>query len=142
MKPILKAGAKLITKQLLILLILCVVLLSCKKEKSRICKLYDSKVSYAIGTIYSITSAPLKAAFQYSYFVDGKEYKGEEKAYGVGQGDESLIGKRFIVIYASGYPSDSDLNTDFLIETEQDFDDFKSEFSAGPPTPDFPNKCK
>jgi len=52
-----------------------------------------------------------------------------------------LIGKQFIVVYAWGEPSNSDLNTDFLIESDSDFQKFLSEYSTHPPPPNFPNKC-
>jgi len=141
MKKILNTCAKETKRFTLIILTSCIFLLSCKKEKSRICELYDSDIDYVIGTIQSINTSPFKATYEYDYTANGIDYNGKEKAYGIGQ-DEALIGKQFIVIYALGNPSNSDLNTDFLIETEQDFDDFKSEYSAEPPAPDFPNNCK
>lgn len=117
-------------------------MLGCKKEKTRICELYSSEVGYSIGTIQSFSSSPFKVTYKYDYSVSGTNFNGKEKAYGIGQKDEKLIGKQFIVIYAKGDNSNSDLNTDYLIETQQDFDDFKSKFASGPPSPDFPNNCK
>ena len=124
------------------ILTVCLLTISCKKEKSRICELYDSEVEYAIGTIQSISTSPFKATYKYDFTAQGENYNGKEKAYGIGQKDETLIGKQFIVIYALGDPSNSDLNTDFLIETEADFDNFSSDYSSGPTPPDFPNNCK
>jgi hypothetical protein len=116
-------------------------LAGCKKEKNRICELYDGSVGYAVGGIDKVTSSLGKATYTYSFEVDGESYDGKEKAYGIGQKDESLIGKQFVVVYALGNPSNSDLNTDFLIESDIDFQEFKSEYSTSPPPPDFPNKC-
>ena len=130
------------TKPFLTLTVICIFILSCKKEKTRICELYSSDVGYSIGTIQSLNSSPFKVTYKYDYSVNGANYNGKEKAYGIGQKDEKLIGKQFIVIYAKGDNSNSDLNTDYLIESQQDFDDFKSKFTSGPPSPDFPNNCK
>ncbi|MGF1564324.1 MAG: hypothetical protein ACFCUH_03050 [Flavobacteriales bacterium] len=130
------------THSILTLIVICVLSMSCRKEKNRICELYDGDVGYAIGSIESINTSPFKATYKYDYSIDGTAYNGKEKAYGIGQKDETLIGKQFIVIYALRDPSNSDLNTDYLIESEQEFDDFESEFSSAPPSPDFPNNCK
>lgn len=128
-------------KTILMFSAICVLTLSCKKEKSRICELYSNDVGYAIGTIKSFVSTPLKVTYKYDYSINGTAYNAKEKVYGIGQKNETLVGKQFIVIYALGDQSNSDLNTDYLIESEQDFDDFKSDYSSGPPPPDFPNKC-
>jgi len=139
---IIKVDFMLKTYTILTLIAMCVFSMSCKKEKSRICELYDGDVGYAVGTIQSVSSSPFKATYRYDYSIDETNYNGKEKAYGIGQKDETLIGKQFIVIYALRDQSNSDLNTDYLIESEQDFDDFESEFSSAPPSPDFPNNCK
>jgi hypothetical protein len=127
-------------------LILGVVLgasfIACKKEKNRICELYDGAVEYSVGRIDSYKSIPGKVTYIYSYEVDGNNYDGKEKAYGIGQKDATLIGKSFIVVYALGNPSNTDLNTDFLIKSDADFQKFKGEYPNSPPPPDFPNKCK
>lgn len=124
------------------LITLYACLLSCRKEKTRICELYDSPVGFSIGTIQSLSSSPFKTTYKYAYTVNGADYTSTEKVYGVGQKDESLIGKQFIVVYAQEDHSKSDLNTDFLIESQQDFNDFQLKYEAGPPSPDFPNTCK
>jgi hypothetical protein len=129
-------------KTILTLIAVCILTISCKKEKSRICELYSNEVGYAIGTIQSFISTPFKVTYKYDYSVGGTDYTGKEKAYGIGQTNERLIGKQFIVIYSIEDESNSDLNTDYFIKSEQDFDDFKSEFSSGPPPPDFPGNCK
>ncbi|TVR41393.1 MAG: hypothetical protein EA392_01550 [Cryomorphaceae bacterium] len=130
------------TKSILTLVVVCILNISCKKEKSRICELYSNDVEYTIGTVQSITSSAFKATYNYDYSVLGINFKGKMKAYGIGQGNERFIGKQFVVIYEIGNESNSDLNTNYLIESEQDFEDFKSEFSSGPPPPNFPNNCK
>lgn len=129
------------TKLILTLIALCLLASSCKKENSRICELYSLDVGYAIGKIQSNISTPFTVTHYYDYSVDGIEYTGEEKAYGIGQDYESMIGLQFIVIYALSDKTNSDLNTDYLIESEQDFIDFNTEFSSGPPSPDYPNNC-
>jgi hypothetical protein len=129
-------------KVIIALITLCIITISCKKEKSRICELYSNQVGYAVGTIQSFTSTPFKATYRYDYTINGSTFSGREKVYGVGQKDDKLIGKKFVVIYAIADNSNSDLNTDFQILTTQDFDDFNTEFSSAPPSPNFPNKCK
>lgn len=124
------------------LLITVSLLFSCKKEKSRICELYDGDVEYAIGTIQTYVKLPFKVVYKYDFEVNGEEYNGKEKAYGIGQLNKELLGKRVVVIYEANNPSNSDLNTDYFIGTEDDFNDFITEFSSSPPPPDFPNNCK
>lgn len=114
---------------------------SCKKEKNRICELYDGPVDYAIGTIDKLKSIPGKVTYVYSFKVNGQSYDGMEKAYGIGQKDKTLIDKRFVVVFAKDNISNNDLNTDFLIDTEADFEKFRTDHQNGPPPPDFPNKC-
>lgn len=128
--------------RLITTVLLFTILTACKKEKTRICELYNGSVEYAIGTIESFKSVPTRVTYTYSFEVDGDSYKGKEKAYGIGQKDNRLIGKKIVVVYALGNPSNSDLNTDFLIESDADFQEFKGEYSHAPPSPDFPNKCK
>jgi len=128
-------------RYLIVVIVFCIFLLGCKKEKNRICGLYDGSVEYAIGPIDKVGSSPCKATYTYSFQVSGNSYEGKEKAYGIGQKDETLIGKRFVVVFSLGNPSNSDLNTDFLIESDADFQKFKREYLNGPPPPDFPNKC-
>lgn len=119
-----------------------ILLYGCKKEKNRICDLYNGSVGYAIGTIDELKSIPFKATYSYSFEANGNKYTGNEKTYGIGQKDESLIGKQFVVVYDLVEPSRSDLNTDFLIDSDSDFQEFKKEYQNDPPPPDFPNKCK
>lgn len=72
----------------------------------------------------------------------GRHLKEMKKHMGWVKKNKTLIGKQFIVIYALGDESNNDLNINFAIESEQDFEDFKSKFSSGPPAPDFPNNCR
>jgi hypothetical protein len=104
--------------------------------------LYAGSVEYAIGTIDRWVSTPFKVVYYYSFEVNGNSYEGKEKAYGIGQKDGSLIGKRFIVVHALGNPDNSDLNTDFFIESESDFQEFKEKHTTNSPKPDFPKKCQ
>lgn len=113
----------------------------CRKEKIKICDLYEEEVGYTIGTIQSYTTSPFKVTYKYDYTVSGVDHDGKEKAYGIGQLDENLVGRQFIVIYELANPSNSDLNVDYLIESEQDFEDFADKYSSEPPSPDFPENC-
>lgn len=124
------------------LFIIVFLFLSCKKEKNRICDVYNGDVGYAIGNINAYVSTSFVVNYKYSYTVNTVEYLGNEKAYGLSQLDERLIGKNFIVVYSKDDNAKSDLNTNYLIKTQQDFIDFETEFSTSPPSPDFPNKCK
>lgn len=126
----------------LILLSMCLSIMGCKKEKNRICEIYSTETGYAIGAIQSFTTSPFRVTYKYDYSVNGVDYNGKEKAYGIGQKDESLIGNQFLVIYERKNPSNSDLNLNYLIETEQDFEELKTEFSSAPPSPDFPRNCE
>lgn len=126
----------------LLFLSLCLLFFGCKKEKNRICDLYSGDVGYAVGTIKTLSSTPFKATYSYHYSVAGVDYVGKEKFYGIGQKDETLLGKKFIVVFDADDASNSDLNVDFPIGSESDFTEFTTEYSSGPPPPDFPNKCK
>jgi len=122
-----------------------VFLSSCRKEKRRICKLYDSPVGFSIGTIKSSISISLlpKVTYKYNYEVNGISYNEKEKEYGIGQNDPTMIGKQFVVVYELSDPSNSDLNTDFIIKENSDFIEFLNVYtSTNPPPPDFPNNCK
>jgi len=114
----------------------------CKKEKNRICDLYKLDVGYSIGTIDAVKGSVGKAKYEFSFSVDGSSYSGEEKAYGIGQNDPSLISKRYVVVYSEINPDNNDLNFDFPIESNLEFTQFQSDYSNGAPPPDFPNKCK
>lgn len=116
-------------------------LVNCRKEKSRICELYSEPVGYAIGTVESLYSVPTRVTYIYSYSVDGANYEGKEKAYGIGQKNSTMIGKKFVVVYSLKDPSNSDLNTNFYIGSESDFTEFTVKYADAPPPPDFPSNC-
>ncbi|MBX3162914.1 MAG: hypothetical protein KF900_00380 [Bacteroidetes bacterium] len=130
------------TNYLLIVLILCVSI-SCKKEKKRICNVYDGDVDYAIGTITKLNSAPFKATYNYTYTVKGISYSGKEKAYGIGQDESRLIGKSYIVVYETSDAGQSDLNFDYPVDNSDStkFKQFINDFANNPPKADWP-KCK
>lgn len=125
-----------------ICMLVLLVMTSCKKEKNRICQLYESNVGYSVGTIQSYHSSPFKVVYDYDFSVNGNLYSGEERGYGIGQEDDGLLGKEFIVIYELDDPTNNDLNSDFYIESVADYQDFLNKYASTPPPPDFPNKCK
>lgn len=129
-------------KKTLPFVILIVSLIGCRKEKNRICELYQGSVGYAVGTIDYSTTIPGKTTYVYLFEVDRKEYKGKYKAYGMGQDDGRLIGRDFAVVYELSNPSNSHLNTSFYFESELDFQDFQDEYKDDPPDPGFPKNCK
>ncbi|MEZ4720661.1 MAG: hypothetical protein R2813_02160 [Flavobacteriales bacterium] len=129
-------------KILFVLVTSLFLFVSCRKEKNRICELYDSPVGYAIGLVDHSISVPTKTTYVYEYEVDGEQFEGNEKAYGIGQDDSWFIGKQFVVVYELADPSNSDLNIDFLIETDDDFESFLNEHQDSKLQPDYPNKCK
>lgn len=127
---------------LMILVSFTIFQTSCRKEKNRICDLYDGSVGYAIGTVEFSISVPVRVNYTYSFVVDGINYEGTEKSYGIGQDDNRIVGRQFVVIYQLGSPDNSDLNIDYSIESDQDFIAFEEKYENNPPSPDFPNKCK
>ena len=56
------------------------MLVSCGKEKDRICEVYEAENGYVIGTIESYVSGLNSVTYHYSYSVDGTNFEGEEKA--------------------------------------------------------------
>jgi hypothetical protein len=126
----------------IITILIMVFITSCKKEKSRICELYSKPVEYSIGLIESSVTTPFKATYNFSFLVNGVQYIGKEKSYGIGHEESRLMDKQFVVVYEKNNPSNNDLNTDFYIETDLDFQEFKTQYSTSAPNPDFPNKCK
>jgi len=123
------------------LFLIIALVTACKKEKNRLCHLYDGSVGYTVGTIDRMNKTPLKATYIYTYQVNGTNYEGKEKSYDIGQ-ESSIIGKSYVVVYALEDPSNSDLNMKFFIESDTDFNDFLSEYQNNPPPQDFPRKCK
>lgn len=129
-------------KKIIPFAILFIFLVGCHKEKNRICELYEKPVGYAVGTIDYSTSVPGKTTYVYFFEIHGDEYKGKYKDYGIGQDNSRLIGKQFVVIFELSDPSNSNLNTNYFIQSDQDFLDFTDEYLDGPPDPKFPRKCK
>lgn len=114
---------------------------SCKKEKNRICDVYEGNVGYTVGTIDSYYTGFFRAVYKYSYTVDGYKYLEKEKAFGIGQLNERLLGQSFIVIFNVDKPSESDLNMQHGVKSEDDFISFVNEYEDAPPSPDFPDNC-
>lgn len=121
--------------------LLVILFISCKKEKIRICEVYTGPNGYSIGTITDFVSVPTKVTYSYEYNVDGINYTGKEKAYGIGQENSRLVGKSFVVVYKADSPDESDLNTDYRVESLGEFQQYEDEFENNPPEPDWPN-CK
>lgn len=115
----------------------------CRKEKERICDIYASQQAYSIGTVDSYEKSSMKVTYKYSYSANGTTYTGKEKAYGIGQLDETMIKRKFLVVYKSDNPSESDLNTDYEVKAPGDLNKYISEFKSTPAKPDYPRKnCK
>ena len=129
-------------RYILFILLLIFSITSCRKEKNRICEIYDNEHGYTIGKIESSISIPTRTTYSYDYRVDGVNYSSKFKAYGIGQEDVSLIGREFIVVYELNNPSNSSLNTHYRIVEESDFFDYLEEFEEEPPVPNWPRKCK
>lgn len=124
-----------------LLLALLIIATACnKKEKQRICDVYAAKQGYEIGVFESYFSSPLKVTYKYSYTVNGTKYSGKEKAYGIGQKDERLIGRSFLVVYNLDNANESDINTNYSIETASELTNLKNQFKTTPPQPDWPRK--
>jgi len=126
----------------LIITILIPFACSCKKEKNRICTLYESKIEYSIGKIISLNNAPLKVNYKYDFKVNQTQYKGIKKAYGIGQDDSNLINKSFIVVFDKNNPQNSDLNLSYPIKDSSDFNEYLALFQSQKPIFSFPRKCK
>jgi hypothetical protein len=123
------------------LISLLLILTNCKKEKSRICELYAGEMGFETGTIQKYVSGPAKVTYSYSYSVNGINYTGKEKHYGIGQKNECLLGMDFLVVFNINDHGESDLNLDYPIESEAELQQLKDEFVDTPPDPDWP-KCK
>lgn len=128
-------------KYFIFILILLVLAPSCKKEKNRICEIYKNEHGYAIGTVQNMTTNPTSATYHYSYILNGNSYNEKLKAYGIEQGNSSAIGRSYLVVYELSNPSNSNLNTDYEIESEYDFYVLSNELENAPPKPAWPD-CK
>ena len=119
-------------KRAIYLTLILFALTSCVKEfKGHI---YDEP-GYAIGKVNSTISVTLGVQYNYSYAVGSTEYKGSKKATGINQGELSMIGRRFLVVYKLSEPAKSDINFRYPINTEQDFLDMLERFKDNPPKP-------
>jgi hypothetical protein len=116
------------------ILISLIGLVSCKKEKQMIERIYDNP-AYSIGEIKSYRSGTFKVTYNYDFTVNGSEYTGKEIARGIGQLDEKLIGRSYLVVYNKDDITESDLNFNYLIESQQQFDSLIIVFQTTPPNP-------
>ncbi|MFH2141019.1 MAG: hypothetical protein ABIJ97_01255 [Bacteroidota bacterium] len=115
------------------LLILIFTLQSCEKEDFG--DVY-AEPGYAFGTITKYKSVPLKVTYMYDFEVASSKYTGEEVAKGIGQLDERLVGKSYLVVYKLSDINDNDLNFDYPIESQQEFDELVESFKTNPPKQD------
>ena len=122
-------------------LMLTLLIISCKKEKNRICELYSGPKGYEIGTVTKYVATPGKVIYSNSYSVNGNVYEGKERAYGIGQKNERLLEKDFLVVYNTNNPQESDLNKDFPLKSKAELQQLQNKFFNQPPEPDWP-KCK
>lgn len=107
--------------------------MSCQKEKSRICELYSGEVGYAVGKINSSLNINGSERQNYSYWVDGVEFKGSRSVNTIGGGFPT--GTFYMVIYEIGNPSNHELNMNYRINSDEDFEDFIEKYEDNPPPP-------
>jgi len=120
-------------KRLLFISFILLTLTSCKTEKE-LEEIYNEP-GYAIGTINSSISGQFAVQYNYSFYVDSTEYKGNKKEGGLNPGLSSMIGRMYLVVYKLSEPQKNDLNYKYPIYTEQDFLDLLEEFTTNPPKP-------
>ena len=113
---------------------LAFLLVSCTKDKAKIKRIYDNP-GYAIGTITSYVSIPLRVTYKYVYFVDDKKYSGKEIAFGSGQEEVRLINRSFLVVYNLSNVKESALNMGYPIHSEEEFNELVEKFKTTPPKP-------
>ncbi|PKR81865.1 hypothetical protein CW751_00570 [Brumimicrobium salinarum] len=121
-------------------MLLLIILISCRKEKNRICEIYESQHGYAIGKVESSVNVPTRVT--YNYNIDGVGYSAKLRAYGIGQEDSKMIGRSYLVVFEDNNPDNSHLNTYYRILEESDFMDLVNQFEEEPPVPNWPKKCK
>lgn len=129
-------------KKNILLTLLLLILISCRKEKNRICEIYESQHGYAIGKVESSVTVPTRVTYNYNYKIDGLDYSAKLKNYGIGQEDSKMIGNSYLVVYEKGNPANSHLNTYYRIFEESDFIELVNDFEEEPPIPNWPKKCK
>lgn len=116
------------------ILLLLFILPSCSKDKEKVNRIYNDP-GYEIGTITSYISIPFRVSYKYVFTVEGKKYYGKEIAYGIGQDDDRLIGKSFLVVYNRSNVNESILNMHYFIQSEEDFIGLIKTFETAPPKP-------
>lgn len=129
-------------KKNILLTLLLLILISCRKEKNRICEIYESQHGYAIGKVESSVTVPTRVTYNYNYKIDGLDYSAKLKNYGIGQEDSKMIGNSYLVVYEKENPANSHLNTYYRIFEESDFIELVNDFEEEPPIPNWPKKCK
>ena len=115
---------------------------SCRKEKNRICEIYDNEHGYAVGKVESSITVPTRVTYNYNFKIAGASYSGKLKEYGIGQEDSKMIGRSYLVVYETSNPENSHLNTYYRIFEESDFIELANQFEEEPPVPNWPEKCK
>lgn len=91
---------------------------------------------YAIGTISSYDSSPFKVTYYYNFTANGTGLTGEEVAKGIGQLDKSLVGRSFLVVYKLSNLTDNDINFNYPITSQQQFEELVESFKTNPPNQD------
>ena len=117
---------------ILLFFIISVALFSC--EKDDFSDIYDEP-GYAIGTVDTYVSVPLKVTYSYSFKVDENDYDGKYVAKGIGQLNESLIGQSYLVIYKLSNIDENILDFNYLIENQEEFEELLETFKTNPPKP-------
>ncbi len=115
------------------MLVIITGLFSCKKEDFS--DIYDNP-QYAIGTLHSYMSIPLKVTYYYTFDVDSIEYDGKVVAKGIGQLDERIIGQSFLVVYQMTNVENNTMNFNYPISSQEEFDSLLVVFQTNPPEQD------
>jgi hypothetical protein len=126
---------KTICKSLIILTIIGSLFIACGKDKEKLEEIYDEP-GYAIGEVTASLSSTLtfSITYYYSYTLNGIDYEGEKSDFQLGDGSDR-VGYKYLVVYKLSDPSVSDLNFNYLIKSEEDFQDLLVQFESDPPTP-------
>jgi len=119
-------------KRAIYLTLILFTLISCNKEFLE--DVYDEP-GYAMGKVNSSVSVTFGVQYNYSYFVGSTEYKGNKKAVGINQGETSIVGRHYLVVYKLSEPKKSDMNFKYYIKSERDFLDLLEKFKNNPPKP-------
>ena len=119
--------------RILLFFIISVALFSCKKDDFS--DIYDEP-GYALGTIETYISTPLKVTYSYSFNVDENDYNGKYVVKGIGQLNEELIGQSYLVIYKLSNINENILDFNYHIEDQEEFKELLETFKTDPPKPD------